>query len=232
MYSFSLEAASWGSMLAEQNKRGWRKKLLKRPPRRKKDEGYGDLRKRVLSSVLGKDWSKVEANFVRMVKDSSTGWMASFEVVGRIRDRLVLAGTREIPAQLRFSGQIPAGDFAVRARVSLADVGGNNSIRTLFAQSNERLLGVICHVGYVYISEWRDGKWHNLAKGDAPVEIDTPFDLSVEVGSSIKVLINGKLVAEKSVDASQFREGLFLATNQALVWVEDLQVEPIPAANK
>lgn len=219
-------------MLAEQKKRGWRKKLLKRPPKRKKNQGNGDVRKVVLSRVLGKDWAKTEAAFARMVKASETKWLARFQVTGRIGDRIVLAGTNKDPAEIKFTGELPAGDFTVSARVTLEEVSSRKAIRVLFTGSDSRIRGIIFHAGSIYISDWRNDKWHDVAKCKAAIETGKPFEFSIEMGSSIRVKVDGKQAIEHQADTTKYRTGLYFAINDSLGWLENIRIEAVAPANK
>lgn len=226
-YDFALEAASWCSIMLADSRKSSLKRLLTKQRKPKKREGIADNRKALLEGLLGKDWSKTEATMAGKVASSKPDWLLTFDVAGKQGDRIYLAGNDKSPGQIEFGGKLPEGGYAVKARVEVADIEGRKSFRFLFELPRQEILGVIFAPNRCMISEWRGGKWVDLADAEINAPAGKPFDVTIAVDEGLVVHIDDKPVVKADIQHQQLRQRLYVAVNQSVVWLSNPRVEAL-----
>ncbi len=207
----------------------WARKLLATP---KSALARGPARSWIVESILGKDAAKNEYRFQKLVGALRPTWFAAWSGVGVRDGRIVLAGATDRSA--RAWGRCPAAAFAVRGSVTLAG-SGERELRVNVDFDEHRSIVVAFVVGQgctTYL--WRDDKpgYKQLQRVELPLEVDTPFEIAIEVDTEVRVLVGGALVLTQPCEGAPPRHGWAVATNASLVFLERLRCEPLAARKK
>lgn len=226
-YRISMGRAALTAQLLAKDGPGWARRLLTKPA---KDLGVATNRQRAFESVLGRDWSKIEAKWVALRQSMQASWMPTNEVRAG-KKGIQLAGDG-ITAVLCSTTSMPAGPSAVRGTLTMT--GESSEFRVELDWDGQSLLAVWFQKGECTINEFLGkGGWQPPQKvASAPIPIGKPFDFRVIVDDAVSVSIDGVEVASVPRGARTMTGIWQVAANETITVVEGLRIESLPASKK
>ncbi len=204
----------------------WPRKLLAKSP---KALGVVPYRLAAFDNVLGKDRDKAEVRWQATRKQLEPVWFCKGSV-GTRDGRLELVGGVADVSLVGLQTDLPPSDYAVCGTFRLAPVGGAD-FRVELDWDTTSLVGVWLREGQFTIERWTPKTtWEEpIAEGKVPVPIDAPFDLRIEVGATLRVVLDGIEIASVPGKDRTWRGVWSVASHDSIVQIENLRVEPLPA---
>ncbi|MEO6593617.1 MAG: hypothetical protein ABIP94_02565 [Planctomycetota bacterium] len=209
----------------------WAKKLLGSTP--KKDTPRAVLRNDSVDSVLGSKWPRIESQFTKMCQKIKPVWRESSPMAALRDGRLLVVGDPDHAAQFHALKPPPAGGYAIRGTFEVKPCG-EDSFRLQVDWDEQSMIGCFFGVGRVRVERWNigDGKWDKLAEGKAPITAGVPFEGAVEVGATVRVLVGGNEYCNWEPGDRKMHGLWSFGTNDCVVLVEKLRIEPLVAGKK
>jgi hypothetical protein len=195
-------------------------------------------RRAAIMNVLGPDWHKIEVRWSKMAKTVAprfTKRQGEWQPAGA---RWLLVGTTEASAVVDTCESPPRGDYVIRGTCEFGPVkepANYGEFRIEFGWDEKTLVGVYLQPRNVTIATWsKERDWHDEHSQHLPeLEVGPPFEFRIEVTSQeVRVAIGGAMVCSWSHGGRQTHTGVTLATNSRLVWLQDVQVEPLAPVKK
>lgn len=217
-------------MLAMSGK-GWAKKLFTKP--NKKLTARAEIRSAAVDRALGTDWLKTESLFAKHCQSIRPVWRETRPMASYRDQRLLCVGTQEHSMQFEANEMPPAkGDYRVVGKFELLPCG-EDSFRLQLDWTEKSMIGVFIGVGKYSIEKWLPGnEWQKLAEGKLPVFPRKKFEAAVEVGTNVRLLIDGQELATWNPGDRTMRGRWSFGVNDCVVWVENLRLEPVVAGKK
>lgn len=233
-----LEAESQASSLIAQilaSDSGWVRKLLA-PPKTARGRGArSDRRCAVVEQVLGEDWTKNEARYLKIARapvprifPRKPGWQPGPQ-------RSLLVGGQEDSAIVQCWPPPPAGPYRITATCEIreADPGMDFATGLRFEVGWEKdvMLAVFFEVGAVSVREFatnKPGPWKRLQGESAKIEAGKPFACRIEVDAvAIRAFVDGQQVLTWNHGGRDNHQVINLAADVWPCWFSDLRIEPL-----
>ncbi|HEX5052659.1 MAG TPA: hypothetical protein VFZ65_12860 [Planctomycetota bacterium] len=208
----------------------WAKKLLGSTA--KKGSPRVVTRVDAVEKVLGTKWLRTESLFAKLCQKVKPVWRESAPMAALRGDRLLVVGDPDRAAQFHALLPPPDGAYAIRGRFEVKPCG-EDSFRLQIDWDEKSMIGCWFGVGRVRVERWNiGGDWEQLAEGKAPILAGVPFEGAVEVGDTVRVLVDGhEYCAWERGDRKM--HGLWsFGVNDCVTFVEKLRIEPLHAAKK
>jgi hypothetical protein len=207
----------------------WARRLVSKAP---KDTGVVPNRIRVFESVVGKDWTKVQARWAALLKTLQPVWISDGHVRA-VGGGFVLAGSREQRAGVFPVAKVMAGDHAIRARVNCC---GSEDVEIQFGldSDDKSLIAVLIREQECSIAEFIVGAgWQkDRVKVKTAVPTTTPIEVEVRVDQQIRLFVDGKELASTPRGNRSMRGQWSVSVHDMVATVENLRIEPLPAPKK
>ncbi len=195
-------------------------------------------RKAAIGNVLGADWHKIEVRWSKMAKAVAPRFAKRQGEWQPAGGRWLLVGTTETTARVDCCEPPPDGDYVIRGSCEFGPVkvpANYGELRIEFGWDEKSLVAVFLQPRNVTIATWSEEPgWHDEHSQHLPqLEVGAPFQFRIEVTSQeVRVAIDGEPACTWSHGGRQTHVRVDLATNSRLVWLQDVQVEPLVPAKK
>lgn len=217
---------------------GWAKKLFRRP----RDKVTGpdvDRRQAALKAVLGNDWEKVEKRWSSLLQSMQPVWSPNEALWAPGRPRSLLVGPVEGVASVRAVEPPPVGDYVISGRCELGAGPADMEFRVEFGwdrvQDDASIVGVLFEPAGIGINvfSYAKNKWLSMAAGERAAPEKKPFAFRIEITSAeIRVAIDGLPAATWRHGGRETHGVWGFATTNRVVWIDEIRIEPLPAAKK
>lgn len=217
-----------GQVMAAMNKK-WAQKLLppQKPKKKKMEVPRVTIRGAAVRRVLGKSWTKIESQFSEVCNDVAPVWRVTGAMAAAHKDGLIAAGNSDHTAAFSSQQDLPDGDYVIRSTCKLHP-SGEDSFRIQLDWDQKSMIGCFFGVGRVQVKRWSPEKnWELLAEGQAPVHANVAFEVAVEAGQKIRLLVNGNSYVEWDRGDREMRGTWSVGINDCVVWLNKLRLEPL-----
>lgn len=225
-----LGNASWAARTCAKASRSWAKKLLTMPQKLKAlGKGSPDSRTvhfAVMNRALGKNPGKVEKQFLKLRERAEPTWARDRGLAAKRDGRVLLAGDAANLAQIIYQPKLPKGPFVVRAKVQFA-AGEDPGLRVVLDWDGKTTVGALIRNDACAFAISKDGKWQQRVSEDHKLPIGRVAEVAVEVASELRILVDGQVVVSRKCPERDMHRGLTFATNDSVVWLEDIRVEKL-----
>ncbi|MGE3172358.1 MAG: hypothetical protein AB7O97_07000 [Planctomycetota bacterium] len=203
------------------------KKLLQALRKRPKGADARAHCREVVVDLLGGEWLAIDAAFARCLEAQHPVWTQSTPMLDARRQPWVLAGARELGANVMRLDKLPDGDFAIRgaAEVLTTDEG----LRVLLDWDGTDMIGAIFDRAGCRIARFAAGsaQWETLREVQTGVAVGAPFAFAVEVrGGSVRMAVDGEARVSWSYAARDMHRMWGFGTNGGVL-LRDVKVEPL-----